>query len=37
VMHGLISSKIVGSSAIDAQLDKMVLDDAIAGFIKNLK
>jgi len=36
VMHGLISIKIVGNSAVDAQLNKMVLDDAIAGFIKNM-
>ncbi len=36
VMHGLISIKIIGNSAIDEELNKMVLDDAIAGFIKNL-
>ncbi len=36
VMHGLISIKIIGNAAIDAELNKLVLDDAIAGFIKNL-
>lgn len=36
VMHGLISIKIIGNSAVDAQLNKIVLDDAIAGFVKNL-
>ncbi|RYY36194.1 MAG: TetR/AcrR family transcriptional regulator [Sphingobacteriaceae bacterium] len=36
VMHGLISIKIIGNPAIDAELDKIVLDDAISGFIKNL-
>ena len=36
VMHGLISIKIVGNSSIDDELNKMVLDDAMAGFIKNL-
>lgn len=34
VMHGLISIKMVADSG---QLNKMVLDDAIAGFIKNLE
>ncbi|MXV17692.1 TetR/AcrR family transcriptional regulator [Hufsiella ginkgonis] len=36
VMHGLISIKIVGNSAYDTELNKLVLDDAISGFIKNL-
>ncbi|MFD2162802.1 TetR/AcrR family transcriptional regulator [Paradesertivirga mongoliensis] len=36
VMHGLISIKIVGNAAIDEELNKLVLDDAIAGYIKNL-
>ncbi|MXV51285.1 TetR family transcriptional regulator [Pedobacter sp. HMF7647] len=36
IMHGLISIKIVGNSAIDSELNKIVLDDAISGFIKNL-
>lgn len=36
VMHGLISIKIVGNAAIDAELNKLVLDDAIDGYIKNL-
>ncbi|MBN8782714.1 MAG: TetR family transcriptional regulator [Sphingobacteriales bacterium SCN 48-20] len=34
VMHGLISIKMVADSG---ELNKMVLDDAIAGFIKNLE
>lgn len=37
VMHGLISIKIIGNSTINAELNKLVLDDAISGFIKNLK
>lgn len=36
VMHGLISIKIIGNSVIDQELNKMVLDDAIEGYIKNL-
>lgn len=36
VMHGLISIKITGNSPIDDELNKMVLDDAIAGFTKNM-
>lgn len=36
VMHGLISIKINGNSVVDMELNKMVLDDAITGFIKNL-
>ncbi len=36
IMHGLISIKIIGNAAIDAELNKLVLDDAIAGYIKNL-
>ena len=36
VMHGLISIKIIGNAEVDKELNKMVLDDAIAGFIKNL-
>jgi len=37
VLHGLVSIKISGTSPADAELNKMVLDDAISGFIKNLK
>jgi len=37
VMHGLISIKINGNSVVDIELNKMVLDDAITGFIKNMK
>ena len=37
VMHGLISIKMVADTEDVDQLNKMVLDDAIAGFIKNLE
>jgi AcrR family transcriptional regulator len=37
VLHGLVSIKIMGNSDVSDQLNKMVLDDAVAGFIKNLK
>lgn len=37
VMHGLISIKINGNSVVDMELNKMVLHDAITGFIKNLR
>ena len=36
ILHGLVSIKIMGNSPIAGELDKMVLDDAIEGFIKNL-
>lgn len=36
VMHGLISIKMMANSDINDELNKMVLDDAIAGFIHNL-
>ena len=36
ILHGLLSIKIMGSSPVDGELNKMVLDDAIEGFIKNL-
>lgn len=36
VMHGLISIKMMSSSSETDELNKLVLDDAIAGFIKNL-
>jgi AcrR family transcriptional regulator len=36
VMHGLISIKMTGSSDVLDGLNKMVLDDAITGFIRNL-
>ncbi|WP_256011905.1 TetR/AcrR family transcriptional regulator [Desertivirga xinjiangensis] len=36
VMHGLISIKLVNTcTTIDAELNKMVLDDAIEGYIKS--
>lgn len=37
VMHGLISIKIMSRSDVSDELNLMVLDDAIGGFIKNLK
>jgi len=37
VMHGLVSIKMMGHSDVSEQLNKMVLDDAVTGFIKNLK
>ena len=36
ILHGLVSIRIMGNSPVTAQLDKMVLEDAIDGFIKNL-
>ena len=36
VMHGLISIKLMGASDVSDELNKMVLDDAITGFLKNL-
>jgi AcrR family transcriptional regulator len=36
VMHGLISIKMLGNAAIEDELNKLVLDDAMAGFIKNM-
>jgi len=38
VIHGLISLKMTANTAeVAEELNKMVLDDAIEGFIKNLK
>ena len=37
VIHGLISIKMISYSEIADELNKMVLDDAIEGFIKNLE
>ena len=37
VMHGLVSIKMMGNSDVSPQLNKAVLDDAVAGFIKNLQ
>jgi AcrR family transcriptional regulator len=36
VLHGLISIKMMRNSDVTNELNKMVLDDAIEGFIKNL-
>lgn len=35
-MHGLISIKLNGSSPVDSELNKLVWDDAITGYIRNL-
>ena len=37
ILHGLISIKNMRGSASSDEINKMVMDDAIAGFIKNLK
>lgn len=37
IVHGLISIKMMGNSDVSDELNKMVLDDAVAGFIKNLE
>ncbi len=36
ILHGLVSIKIMGNSPVSGELNKMVLNDAIDGFIKNL-
>lgn len=36
VIHGLISIKMMRTSDVSEELNKMVMDDAIEGFIKNL-
>lgn len=37
LLHGLISIRIVGSTPSLQELDKMILDDAIQGYLKNLE
>lgn len=37
VMHGLISIKMMNTTDATGELNKMVLDDAIAGFVRNLE
>jgi AcrR family transcriptional regulator len=37
VMHGLISIKMMSASLVTDELNKLVLDDAISGFIRNLE
>jgi len=37
ILHGLVSIKMVAPADDTEQLNKLVLDDAITGFIKNLK
>ena len=36
ILHGLVSIKIMGNSPASGELNKMVLHDAVNGFIKNL-
>lgn len=36
VLHGLVSIKLMGHSDVSDELNKMVLDDAVDGFVKNL-
>jgi len=36
LLHGLISIRIVGNTPLREGLDKMILDDAIQGYLKNL-
>ena len=36
ILHGLISIKNMRGSGVSDEINKMVMDDAIAGFIKNL-
>lgn len=36
ILHGLVSIKITGSTPAPGELNKLVLEDAIDGFIKNL-
>jgi AcrR family transcriptional regulator len=37
ILHGLVSIKLSAHSAQDRELNKLVLQDAVEGFIKNLK
>jgi calcineurin-like phosphoesterase family protein len=37
ILHGLVSIKIMGNSDVSNELNKMVLDDAVSGFIRNLE
>jgi len=36
IMHGLISIRMTNRSDVSDQLNKLVLSDAVEGFIKNL-
>jgi hypothetical protein len=36
ILHGLVSIKNMRTSGVSDEVNKMVMDDAIAGFIKNL-
>jgi len=37
ILHGLISIKNMRGSAVSDEVNKLVLEDAVAGFIKNLE
>jgi AcrR family transcriptional regulator len=37
VLHGLVSIKMMGGSDAQDSLNKLVLEDAVSGFIKNLE
>jgi AcrR family transcriptional regulator len=37
ILHGLISIKMLNNPDVADELNKMVLDDAMDGFVKNLK
>jgi AcrR family transcriptional regulator len=36
ILHGLVSIKNMRTSGVSDEVNKMVMDDAVAGFIKNL-
>ena len=36
ILHGLISIKNMRGNGVSDEINKMVMDDAIAGFVKNL-
>jgi AcrR family transcriptional regulator len=37
VLHGLVSIKMMGNYEVSDKLNKLVLEDAVTGFIKNLE
>ncbi len=36
MLHGLVSINITGRSAVSDELNRLILDDAVKGFIKNI-
>jgi len=36
ILHGLVSIRITGNATVSDELNKLVLEDAVEGFIKNL-